>query len=289
MCVIPFVEDRKNALLLRPTAALSEGQMASLQAALKHAIQVQFQLEDGELAAEPLPATGNRQALLFYEAAEGGAGVLRRLVEDPTALGAVARLALDLCHFDPATGQDQRRAPGAKEDCEAACYDCLMSYYNQPDHPLLDRQAIKDVLLDLGAASVEPSPSALSRDEHLERLMRQAGSDLERTWLQFLADRGYRLPSEAQPLFESAGTRPDFFYQDGMLAVYVDGPHHQFAARAARDAEKQKRMEDLGYIVVRFRHDDRGEWDKLIAEYPSVFGAPAATPIAAADAKGGQP
>ncbi len=32
----------------------------------------------------------------------------------------------------------RRRAPRAREDCEAACYDCLMSYANQPDHQLLD-------------------------------------------------------------------------------------------------------------------------------------------------------
>ena len=42
-----------------------------------------------------------------------------------------------LCHFDPLTGEDQKHAPGAKEDCEAACYNCLMSYYNQMDHRLL--------------------------------------------------------------------------------------------------------------------------------------------------------
>lgn len=272
MRVIPFVEDRKNALLLHFSAAMSEAQMASLQAALKHAIQVQFQLEDGELAAEPLPSAAERKALLFYEAAEGGAGVLRRLVEDAAALSSVARQALEICHFEPGTGRDLGHAPGAKERCEAACYDCLMSYYNQPDHPLLDRQAIKDVLAALSEARVEASPTALPRDEQLQALMRQAGSDLERRWLRFLADRGYRLPSDAQPLFEAAGTRPDFFYRDGMVAVYVDGPHHRFAERAARDAEKQARMEDLGYIVVRFADEDRAAWVRLMGEYPSVFG-----------------
>lgn len=29
-------------------------------------------------------------------------------------------------------------------------------------------------------------------------------------------------------------------------------------------------MEDLGYIVLRFRHDE--EWEALIKTYPSVFG-----------------
>ena len=75
--VIPFVEDRRNCLMLEPTSTLPEAVMASLAAALKTAIQVRFQLEDGELAAEPLPhCRGNRRVLLFYESAEGGAGCL---------------------------------------------------------------------------------------------------------------------------------------------------------------------------------------------------------------------
>jgi superfamily I DNA/RNA helicase len=84
----------------------------------------------------------------LYESAEGGAGVLRQLVDDPRAFSRVAREALQLCHFDPDTGADQRRAPSSREDCEAACYDCLMSYSNQREHDLLDRQKIRELLLE---------------------------------------------------------------------------------------------------------------------------------------------
>ena len=108
--------------------------MASLQPAIKNAIQALYQLEDNELAAEPLPDWDNRRLILLYESAEGGAGVLRQLVSDPQAIKNVARKALELCHFDPDSGEDLRHAPGASEICEAACYDCLMSYSNQPDH-----------------------------------------------------------------------------------------------------------------------------------------------------------
>jgi very-short-patch-repair endonuclease len=209
---------------------------------------------------------------LLYEAAEGGAGVLRRLIEDAGALGQVARLGLELCHFDPGTGMDRGNAPGAKERCEAACYDCLMSYRNQTDHKLLDRMAIKDVLMAFAAARVEVSPTAISRDDHLEQLMRQTASELERRWLRFLAARGYRLPTDAGKLIENAGTRPDFFYAGDMLVVYVDGPPHRFPDRAARDHAQQNRLEDLGYLVVRFDDDSETAWETVVHRYPSVFG-----------------
>jgi very-short-patch-repair endonuclease len=270
--VVPFVEDHKNALLIEPVTELGPIMIASLQAALKHAIQVTYQLEDGELAAEPLPNINNRHAILLYEAAEGGAGVLRRLVDDPGMLNEVTRSALELCHFDPDTGADRGSAPGAKEKCEAACYDCIMSYGNQPDHDLLDRSAIRDVLLALSSARVETSPAATSRDEHLEGLMRQAGSDLERRWLRFLSVRGYRLPTHAGKLFEAAGTRPDFYYEDDMLAVYIDGPPHRFPDRVTRDQAQQRKLEQLGFLVVRFQDDSEVAWEPIILKYPSVFG-----------------
>jgi very-short-patch-repair endonuclease len=244
--------------------------MASLQAALKSAIQVTFQLEDGELAAESLPSTTDRRFLLFYEAAEGGAGVLRRLVEEAGALPRVARRALDLCHYDPKTGEDLGGPPWRPERCEAACYDCLMSYYNQPDHKLLDRKAIGQFLTALLGARVEAAPTGLSRDEQFERLTRLAASELEKRWLRFLKDRDYRLPSEAAKLFEAAHTRPDFFYVEDKVAIYVDGPPHDHADRQARDAAQQQAMEDLGYIVLRFRHDEA--WEPLLQKYPAVFG-----------------
>ena len=268
--VIPYVEDTRNCLLIEPVEPLAGAQMASLQAALKNAIQVRYQLEDNELAAEPLPKADDRRLLLLYESAEGGAGVLRRLMDDPHALAAVANKALEICHFDP-DGTDKRRAPRAKEDCEAACYDCLMSYYNQREHRVLDRKLIRDELLQLAGAITEESPASAPRASHLEQLLQQAGSDLERRWLRYLDERGHRLPSHSQLFIEAAQTRPDFVYRDEQVAVYVDGPVHDFPERRERDQRQAEWLEDLGYTVVRFGHDE--EWAALLQSYPHVFGA----------------
>ncbi|HID29394.1 MAG TPA: hypothetical protein EYP19_05255, partial [Desulfobacterales bacterium] len=54
--VVPYVEDHRNCLLFKPAQPLDESQMASLQSVLKQAIQTCYQLEDNELATEPLPS-----------------------------------------------------------------------------------------------------------------------------------------------------------------------------------------------------------------------------------------
>jgi ATP-dependent helicase YprA (DUF1998 family) len=270
--VIPYVEDNRNCLLFEPLIGLEIEEMASLQAALKRAVETVFQLEDNELAAEPLPDENNRQMLLFYEAAEGGAGVLRRLVDDPAALSQVAREALRICHFDPNTGEDLRRAPRAREDCEAACYDCLMSYGNQREHPILDRQTIRAVLGMLVNAKVSTSPVGQSRDAHLQKLLSLCESDLEREWLKNLYKRGLRLPDEAQVYLEGCQTRPDFLYKGSGVyaAIYIDGSHHDYPQRQGRDRQQADCMEDYGYRVIRFGYRD--DWAMIIEQNKHIFG-----------------
>jgi very-short-patch-repair endonuclease len=277
--VIPFVVDQRNCLLFKPEAPDSllldqrKRWMASLQAALKRAIQAVFQLEDSELAAEALPSPDARREILFFESAEGGAGVLRRLVEDADALRRVAEEALSICHFDPHTGADKRKAPNAKDPCVAACYDCLLSYTNQRDHALLDRALIKDALLALRDAAVLTSPAAASRAEHLAALLKQCDSALERDWLTHIAARNFALPSHAQKLLESCATRPDFWYAGASAAIYVDGPHHDYPDRQQRDRAQQDCLDDHGITSIRFGHRD--DWDAIIARHPGLFGNPA--------------
>ena len=268
--VIPYVEDRKNSLIFNPDAPLGIEEMASLMAALKMAIQLVFQVEDNELAAEPLPTDEIWRSILFFEAAEGGAGVLRQLLHDPDALTRVARKALEICHFDPDTGDDLGRAEGAREDCEAACYDCLLSYFNQRHHPLLDRHLIKDYLLALRDAQVVISPEAKPRGEHLQTLLNLCQSDLERQWLTYLDQNGYRLPSGAQPFIEACHTRPDFIYEEQHVVVYVDGYHHLFPDRQQRDILNTACLENLGYTVLRFGVVN--DWEEIFANNTFVFG-----------------
>lgn len=269
--VIPYVEDWRNCLLIELGDGLGLSEMASLESALRRAIQVEYQLEEQELASEPLPSRLDRRLLLFYESAEGGAGVLRRIVDDAEALPRIARRALEICHFNPETGADERRHPSASEDCVAACYDCLMSYANQIDHLHLDRASIAPLLLQLAGSRVDRSPGPRSRAEHLAALEALCESELERKWLAFLEERGLRLPDKAQHYYEPCKTRFDFAYSNDFTAIYVDGSHHDHPHRRARDADQTSCLEDRGWSVVRF--SARDDWDEIVAQWPSVFGA----------------
>jgi very-short-patch-repair endonuclease len=100
--------------------------------------------------------------------------------------------------------------------------------------------------------------------------MRSSDSELERRWLHYLEKHGHRLPSHAQHLIASCGTRPDFFYEDSQVAIYVDGHYHNYPERSKRDAALTECLEDRGYIVIRFGHEE--DWAAKVAQYPNIFG-----------------
>ena len=267
--VTPFVRDTRNVLQVRPPQDLPHEVMVTLQYALKRGIEQEFQLEESELAAEPLPDRDNRRAVLFYEAAEGGAGVLTRLATDSRAMVRVARRALAVCHYVSTSGdwtgpddlEDQ------EPDCEAGCYRCLLSYYNQPEHALLDRrnQEVHELLCRLIHAEPDTSGTGGERSEW-------PLSSLEREWLEHLKEGGYHPPDRTQPYLPEHNTRPDFAYTRHQTLVYIDGPHHRQKHQRGVDARITRRLEDAGATVVRFPVE-RDTWDDKIAEYAWVFGA----------------
>lgn len=263
--VVPFVEDYKNALVFWPENPLPSAEHASLQAALKEAIQQQFQLESSELAVLPIPDRDNRRAIFLYESSEGGAGVLRQFVDNKETVSNVARRALEICHFDINTGEDQ-----ASDTCGIACYDCLLDYGNQPDHEILNRHCIKTLLENLVKAQVHLAPGQKPRPDHLADLMAQCDSQLEKKWLKKIEELKLRLPSHAQKLIQECQTRPDFFYQQHRAAIYIDGPPHDEGKAKEDDPQINERMIEAGYLVIRFHHTE--DWEAKLKQYCDIFG-----------------
>lgn len=181
--IVPVVEDHKNSLLLIPDHSYEFGlpEMATLQHALVRAIEVSESLEEGEMLGEPMPNRDDRRALLLYEATEGGAGVLSRLINTKDRWQSLARTALELMHYK--FSDDGQLVDGDKP-CVEACYRCLMSYFNQTDHEHLDRTNAKviDFLLTMaGSQAVKASGSA--------------GNSQQGPWLSRLTDWDLPTPS----------------------------------------------------------------------------------------------
>ncbi len=270
--VTPYVEDRRNLLVVRLAEAASDTVTMTLRAALERAAEATFQLEDSELESKELPDPDHRGRMLLNESAEGGAGVLSRLLEEPRQLAAVARKALELIHYDPDTGEDLGKASGARERCEKGCYDCLLSYSNQHDHSGIDRHAVVPLLQDLLRAEVTSGAGERDRTGQQEWLKKLSDSGLERRFVDWLQEHGYRLPDDAQCTVSEAKARPDFVYNlNGMsVALFVDGPHHDVSHQQQRDSQAAERLEDLGWSVVRVRHDD--DWAGITDKHTWVFG-----------------
>jgi very-short-patch-repair endonuclease len=153
------------------------------------------------------------------------------------------------------------------------CYECLLTYGNQLNHALVDRHLARDLLLRIAGGQARTTGQGESRTEQLTRLTGQSDTALEAKFITWLKKRGLRLPDEAQTLVTEALARPDFVYRlsGANVAVFVDGPVHQYAAVAERDSEAQDRLFDAGWEVVRFAHDD--DWSAIAARHQSYFGS----------------
>ena len=223
-----------------------------------------------------MPDRENRKAILFYEAAEGGAGVLTRLASDPGAISRVARKALEVCHFRSRSGDwsGLEDLDNLDDECEAGCYRCLLSYFNQPEHPTIDRQGeeMLDLLCRLTRCSRKDLELEAAAGDSRTELRNAATSSLEKEWLSFIEGHGFRAPDKAQPYLEAYATRPDFAYADSQTLIFIDGPHHQSMLRESADEAIDRRLADAGYTVVRFPAD-RSSWPDIAAKYAWVFGS----------------
>jgi hypothetical protein len=244
----------------------------SLGFALQRAMQVLFQVEQQEIAVEQI-GEGDDRRLLFWEAAEGGNGIWQGLLEDPQLLSRVAEEALAVCHFDRNSGEE---LPGWAEKCSHGCYDCLLSYSNQPLHPFIDRHAIRDYLLVLKQAATRPVTRGRSRAEQYQWLeeRRDQNSSPERGFLKVLYETGRKLPDRAQYRPEpGVFAEADFYYERGDIpgaCVFCDGPDHDEPSRKESDETTRTELRNLGFRVIAVRYDR--ELESQIAEHEDVFG-----------------
>ncbi len=260
--IVPFVEDHRNILILTPAKQLSETAMATLQAALKRGMTQTFQIEESELVVEALPDRQNRKSLLFYEAAEGGAGVLSRIALDSDQMSIVARTALQIMHFNlPATtfapselASFEERTDDGERICEAGCYQCLLSYYNQPDHDLINRRdpSAQTFLAELANGTVLRSVlSAAAPDT----------STILGAWLSEVSRLELRPPDSTNTEIHKGRWTVEAVYKSNRALIIFADP----------DPELLTYAEDRGYTIIQFSEESL-HWPDVFAANPEIFG-----------------
>ena len=80
------------------------------------------------------------------------------------------------------------------------------------------------------------------------------------------------LPDQSQFSINDPMTRPDFYYEAMRVAIYVDGPPHDYPDRQERDIDQTKELEDRAFWVIRFHHED--DWMEIVNNHISIFGNP---------------
>lgn len=247
--VIPYVKDTRNILIITPPDEFPQGQMPTLQAAIHTGITRAFQVESSEIIVEPLPNKNDRRHILIYEAAEGGAGILRHLAENAEFIQRMAQEALSAMHYEiDAAGnlRDTEQQQPEETRCGKACYRCLLSYFNQTEHALIDRTAPETIALlqDMSNAklgTIAPAPvAAQTADEH--------------PILQALKRHG--ITAEAELDKKLGSITADLFFTTAYIAVFLNHP----------EPADLTPLTDMGIEVVRFNDAaDSKALQKLLA------------------------
>ena len=211
--IVPIVRDRKNALVLHfvNPEFFDKETIPTIHHALLRGIEVVFQLEQGEIIGEPLPNFEKRQSILYFEATEGGAGVLNQLI-DKDLLRQVATEALKLMHFEDVekaikNGDRSLLKDTGSDHCVRGCYQCLLSYYNQMDHEIIDRRKdeVKQLLIDL------------ARSEREEEKAPPKKSTAKDPWIDQFEEENIPSPDDEPILFD--GTEFKYAWRDHFIAT----------------------------------------------------------------------
>ena len=195
--------------------------------------------------------------------------MLTRLATEPDALAQVAAQALELMHHRKPAGAwsvaalpelEIKRDDGSSV-CEAGCYQCLLSYFNQPDHEHINRRDPMALGLLVAMANARAVPQAMGTS---------AGSAAKPA---AATDAGERHAQWLTALLAAGGRKPD----DGPLAV-LEG-RAQMAAKFAA-TRTLVTLQSLPYEIVTALGDkgwtvidmsDPSQWPQQFAAHAALF------------------
>lgn len=245
--VVLFVEGRHDVVTLDVTAPSGvdpDEYATSLAHALSVGFQIAFSADQSEVDHEVYRTDESSQSrIVFYEREEGGVGLLHHLI-DAEAWQRVAARALEILHFDTESGEDRTDA------CGRACYDCLLSFFNQFDHEKLDRRIVVPWLRQLAEGEVSLDLAG-AEDVWADLLHDAVGSEAD--VLEMIKRAGCPPPTGQHEVIREADDTPiaeaDLTWA-GKVLCFIDGSPHDLEHVQRDDAAKRPRLKALGYKVV---------------------------------------
>ena len=265
--IVPYVTDTRNILLFEPKfGGVSSEEllpaMATLQAAIKRAIEQTYQIESSEIFVEPIPSGSDRQMLLIYEAGEGGSGVLRDIIKNPEAIGKIARQALELMHYDvehvAEINAEELEQYDTKTDCVNGCYGCLLSYYNQTEHALINRRD-PYALRFLAALTQAQTPVSVVV-ENTSKKVDEVLSIMDR-FAKWATENGYLIPDQCPKVFKRLDLSFDGAYSTMRCCV-------SFKEVSKEDKET---LEDFGWQIIDLSNENT--WLEKMLQHPELLNA----------------
>jgi superfamily II DNA or RNA helicase/very-short-patch-repair endonuclease/ribosomal protein L37AE/L43A len=218
----------------------------SLITAVARGIMIAFNLDENEVRYFLAPNPDNElpYRMVFYETSLGGTGSLASMTI-ASEFNRVMSKMHEILHGNDDAG------------CEGACYQCLLSFYNQRDHHYLNRQIVLNWLDETDNLEIN---QIIEDDEpKYQELLEKCDSHLEKDMLREMRDRKIRLPDEAQKVIYGNEGNPivsaDFYYEP-KIVVFVDGSHHHLDYVQAGDEKKRRKLRSLGYRMVVIKGED---------------------------------
>lgn len=140
--------------------------------------------------------------------------------------------------------------------CDNACYSCLKNYYNQMDHPYLDKRVIKRYLENLLDKEVKEAREVAGDEVNLEDyVIRNVESPLEIEFIELLRSHGIPDPEPQVVIKDKDGkyiARADFAYTDRKIAIFIDGIKYHTGEIASNDREITNELQLMRWLVLRF-------------------------------------
>ncbi|HNW47173.1 MAG TPA: DEAD/DEAH box helicase [Thermotogota bacterium] len=209
-----------------------------------------FALESGKDAWDGFIRTnGELYEPTFFETTPGGTGVLELAFEVFETITARALEQLETCA------------------CQASCYRCLRTYWNQGAHAELDRNAAIAILghiRDSGYGAVVEIPPKRSYDD--ASVVKETESYAEDHFERLLLEHHLPRPTrQYEVVAVGVRTRADFAYPTGKILIYIDGAAYH-ADRRKLDKRQEVLLVHSGYTVFRIEAQDLEDPD-IVAYY----------------------